>query len=66
MKILNAVDVKKFHGYDNISIWMLKICGASIGCPFEIIFKNSLNHAKLSKVWKKTNITPPQQHVGLL
>ena len=39
LKILNAVHVRKAHGLDNISIWMLKICGASISHPLTIISK---------------------------
>ena len=58
MKILNAVDVKKTHGHDNISIRLLKIYGVSISRPLGIIFKDSLNQGKLSKVCKKVNLTP--------
>lgn len=54
---------KKAHGHDN-SIWMLKICGTSIGCSLAIIFKNCLNHGKFSKVWKNANLTPKYNKGG--
>ena len=45
MKILNALDVKKAHGHDNVNIWVLKICGTSAS-RLAIIFKNWTNYGK--------------------
>ena len=58
MKTLNALDFKKAREHDNIIIWMLKICGASISSSPAIIFKNCLNYGKFVKVWKKVNLAP--------
>ena len=58
MKILNALDVKKAHGHNYVSIQMLKICGEFVCCPLAIIFQNCLNQGTFSKIWKKANLTP--------
>ena len=39
LRIINNLDPNKAHGYDEISIRMLKICGDSICRPLSIIFK---------------------------
>ena len=40
LKIIKFLNVNKAHGYDNISIRMIKLCGQSIVKPLSIIFKN--------------------------
>ena len=42
LKIIQNLDSEKAHGFDRISIRMLKICGSSICKPLEIIFKSYL------------------------
>ena len=46
------------HGWDNISIKMIKICGESTTVPLKIIFEQSLKENKFPEVWKKANIVP--------
>ena len=38
-KIIQNLNSNKAHGYDNISIWMLKICGVTI--DLELVFKQA-------------------------
>ena len=40
LKIIRAVNNNKAHGYDDISIRLLKICDSSIVRPLSIIFNN--------------------------
>ena len=40
--IIKNLDSSKAHGWDNISIKMIKICGESITVPLKIIFEQSL------------------------
>ena len=38
--IINALDSSKSHGWDNISIKMIKICGESVTVPLKTILNN--------------------------
>ena len=40
LKIIHSLNINKAHGYDNISIRLLKTCYSSIVKPLSIIFKN--------------------------
>ena len=42
LKIIHSLNYNKAHGYDDISIRLLKICDSSIVKPLLIIFKNCL------------------------
>ena len=56
--IIKNLDSSKAHGWDNISIKMIKICGESITVPLKIIFEQSLKERKFPELWKKANIIP--------
>ena len=56
--IIKNLDSNKSLGHNTISIRMLKICGASICKPLEIIFRSCLNHDKFPEEWKKANVVP--------
>ena len=58
MKIINGLDANKAHGYDGISIKMVKICSRAIAKPLCIIFKNCLNEGIFPNIWKKANVVP--------
>ena len=58
LKLIRSLDENKAHGFDQISIRMLKICDTSIIKPLVIIFKNSLNSGVFPLLWKKANVTP--------
>ena len=64
LKIIQNIDSRKVHGYDRISIRMLKICGPSICTPLEINFKSCLENGVFPLEWKKTNIVPVHQKNG--
>ena len=42
LKIIHSLNTNKAHGYDDISIRLLKVCDCSIVKPLSIIFKNCL------------------------
>ena len=54
--IIKNLDSSKAHGWDNISIKMIIICGESITVPLKITFEQSLKEKKFSEVWKKANV----------
>ena len=58
LNLIRSLDVHKSHGFDNISIRMLKICDYSIVKPLILIFNNSLNQGIFPKPWKQANVTP--------
>ena len=51
--IIKNLDSSKAHGWDNISIKMIKICGESITVPLKIIFEQSLKEKKPRNYGKK-------------
>ena len=57
LSLIRSLDVHKSHGFDNISIRMLKICDYAVVKPLIIIFNNSLNQGIFPKPWKQANVT---------
>ena len=58
LQLIRRLDPNKSHGFDGISIRMLKLCDSSIVKPLSIIFNNSINHGHFPLAWKMGNITP--------
>ena len=54
IKIINNLDPNKAHGYDMISIQMLKLCSPSLCKSLSIIFKSCLSQMKFPMEWKKS------------
>ena len=57
-KIIKNLNPNKAHGFDMISIRMIKICGELILKPLEHIFKSCLENGKFPNEWKKANVVP--------
>ena len=56
--IINNLDSCKAHGYDNLSVRIIKICGISLCKPLEIIFHKCINQGIFPSYWKKANVVP--------
>ena len=56
--IIKALDSSKAHGYDNLSIKMIKFCEESITIPLKIIFDEALKCGVFPEIWKKANVVP--------
>ena len=56
--IIKNVNPNKSHGWDNISIRMIKLCGKSIVYPLKFIFEVSLQDGELPDYWKKATVVP--------
>ena len=54
LKIIQNLDSEKAHGFDRISIRMLKICGPPVDKPLEIIFKPCLESGIFSTRMEKS------------
>ena len=35
-------EVNKAHGWDDVSVWMIQLCGKSIALPLKLLFKTTL------------------------
>ena len=61
VKILSVIctfDVSKAHGWDNVSVSMVKICDESLVKPLFNIFQFSLETGNFPSYWKRGNIVP--------
>ena len=56
--IIKNLDPNKSHGWDNLSIKMIKLCGKSITYPLKLIFEASLQEGTFPSCWKKANVVP--------
>ena len=55
---MRSLDPNKIHGYDMISISILKICDKSICKPLELIFQSCIKHRKFYNEWKMAKVVP--------
>ena len=58
ISIIRSLNHNKAHGWDGISIRMIKICDESIAYPLKIIFDTALKSGIFPEKWKKANIIP--------
>ena len=58
LKITRALNIYKAHGYDDISIRMIKSCDKSLLKPLILLFKNSFQLSCYPDIWKTPNIIP--------
>ena len=56
--IIKNLNVNKAHGWDQLSIRMIKACGNSISFPLKLIFKSMINEGVFPEDWKKSNVVP--------
>ena len=57
-KIIDKLNPNKAHGFDSISIAMLKMCAEEISLPLQIIFERCLYEGTFPASWKKANVQP--------
>ena len=60
-KIINIIlklNSKKAHGYDDISIAMLKLCAPAVSKHLNLIFKKCLSEGVFPKAWKFAKVQP--------
>ena len=57
-KMLNDLDVRKAHGPDGVSNWVLKECSNELSTRIHSIIDCSLKEGKFPADWKKANIVP--------
>ena len=58
LSIIHAFDVSKAHGWDNVSVRMVKICDECLIKPLFNIFQFSLETGKFPSNWKRRDKVP--------
>ena len=58
LAMIKNLNPNKSHGWDNISIRMIKLCGKSIVYLLKLIFEASLKGGEFPDCWKKANVVP--------
>ena len=58
LKIIRALNINKAHGYDDISIRMIKVCSKPLLKTLILLFKNSSQSSRYPDISKRSNITP--------
>ena len=58
LNIIRALNINKAHGWDELSVRMIKLSDAALILPLKIIFTNCLRHGLFPEVWKRANVVP--------
>ena len=66
LAIIKNLNPNKSHGWDNISIRMIKLCGKSIAYSLKLIFEASLQGREIPDYWKKANAVPAHKKKKLV
>ena len=51
LKIIRALNIHKVHGYDDISIRVIKMCDKSLLKPLILLFGNSTKLSSYPDIW---------------
>ena len=55
---IRSLSVNKSHGWDEVSVRMVKICGEALVKPLTSIFQFSLDTGRFPSKWKRGNVVP--------
>ena len=58
LEIIRSLDCNKAHGWDNLSVAMIKICDVGIVKPLCLIYNQCLVSGTFPEIWKKGNVIP--------
>ena len=58
LQIIRSLDCNKAHGWDDISIAMLKICDYAVLPPLCLIYMRCLETGSYPQTWKMANVLP--------
>ena len=58
LNILRSLSPNKAHGWDEISVRMIKLSDDALVLPLKIIFTNCLRRGLFPEVWKHANVVP--------
>ena len=58
LRIIRSLNPNKAHGWDNISVRMIKISDEALVVPLRLIFENCKNKGIFPQIWKQANVVP--------
>ena len=58
LHIIRSLDPKKAHGWDDLSINMIKLCDIEIVKPLYLTYMKCLETGRFPSSWKKVNVLP--------
>ena len=58
LKIIRNLAISKAHGFDDISVRMVKLGDDFLAKPLSIMFQNCINSGVFPDSWEKSNIVP--------
>ena len=58
LRIIRNLNPNKAHGWDEISVRMIKMCDNSLIIPLKLIFQNCLRRGIFPETWKQPNVVP--------
>ena len=58
LKIIRSLNPNKAHGWDEISVRMMKMCDSALIVPLKIIFAKCLSSGVFPDIWKHANVVP--------
>ena len=61
---MKNLDPNKSHGWNNLSVRMIKICSKSITNPLKLMFEASFQERTFPSCWKKADVAPVHKNEG--
>ena len=58
INIIRSLNPNKAHGWDEISVRMIKLSDGALALPLKIIFTNCLRRGLFPEIWKCANVVP--------
>ena len=58
LSIIESLNSNKSHGWDKLSIKMIKMCDKTLVHPLKLIFRASIQEGVFPDCWKKANVVP--------
>ena len=58
LNIIRSLNPNKAHGWDGISVRMIKLSDTALVTPLKIIFENCLRRGSFPEMWKCANVVP--------
>ena len=58
LNVIRSLNPNKAHGWDEISIRMIKLSDKSLVSPLKIIFTDCLRRGVFPGIWKCANVVP--------
>ena len=58
LNIVRALNPKKAHGWDEVSVRIVKLLDESLATPLYLLFRNCLETGIFPSIWKQANVVP--------